>query len=188
MTAQDLLQPPWTYKLKVSDYLALNERGAFEGLRTELIEGEIIVMNPQYRPHARVKMALYDALRDALVGLGSELRPLVEVSLDLSPTSLPDPDILVTSEPDGDGPVPVASVLLVVEVADTSLKLDLTRKSELYARHGVPEYWVADVNGRVIHQMWGPAGEAYAERREVAFGEAVEGVTIKGLSVATSGI
>lgn len=169
MTAQDL-QPPQTYKLTVADYLALDERGAFQGLRTELIEGEIIVMNPQYRPHARVKMALYDALRDALLPPGSELRPLVEVSVGLSPTSLPDPDILVTSEPVGEGPVPIASVRLLVEVADTSLKLDLGRKAALYARHGVPEYWVADVNGRVIHQLWAPAGEAFAERREVAFG------------------
>jgi Uma2 family endonuclease len=188
MTAQDLLTPPTKYKLTVADYLALDRTGAFEGLRTELIEGEIIVMNPQYRPHARTKMALYDALRDTLRATGSPLTPLSEVSVELSPNSLSDPDIALTDDPAGDGPVPVNTVQLLVEVSDTTLKLDLTRKAILYAAAGIPEYWVADVNGRVIHQMWAPAGEAYAERREVAFGEVVEAVTIGGLRVETGGL
>lgn len=188
MTAQDLLRPPAKYKLTVADYLMLDERGAFEGLRTELIEGEIIVVNPQYRPHARVKMALYDALRDALRAIGSPLVPLVEVSLDLTRNSLAEPDILVTSEPDGDGPVPVQSVRLLAEISSTTLEYDLKAKAAVYAAAGIPEYWVTDVNGRVLHQLWAPAGEAYAERREVAFEEVVEAVTIKGLRVETTGI
>lgn len=44
------------------------------------------------------------------------------------------------------------------------------------------------MNGRVIHQLWAPADEAYAERREVAFGEVVEAVMIKGLHAATSAL
>ena len=45
------------------------------------------------------------------------------------------------------------------------------------ARAGVPEYWVADVNGRVIHQMGAPVDDANVERREVAFGAQVEAST-----------
>lgn len=188
MTAQDLLRPPAKYKLTVADYLTLDERGAFDGLRTELIEGEIIVMNPQFRPHALVKMELYDGVRDALRALKHQMRAMVEVSLAISQNSLPDPDVLVTTEPAGQGPVPLNSVKLVIEVSDTSLSSDLRDKSALYAAAGIPEYWVADVNGRVIHQLWAPAGEAYAERREVAFGEVVEAVTIMGLRVETGGL
>ena len=47
----------------------------------------------------------------------------------------------------------------------------------------MPEYWVVDVTGRVIHQMWSPGAEGYAERREAAFGERIEAVTIEGLTV-----
>jgi len=188
MTAQDLVGPPTKYSLKVADYLALDREGAFAGMRTQLIRGEIIVMNPQHRPHARVKMALYDALRKALAETELPLTPLVEVSVALSPTSLPDPDIVVTGEPEGDGPVPLGSVHLLVEVSDSTLKFDLEDKVAIYAGAGVPEYWVADVNGRVIHQLWAPAGEGYAGRREVAFGKVVEAVTIEGLRVERGGL
>jgi len=188
VTVQELQSPPRTYKIKVADYLALAGTGAFEGLRTELIEGEIIVLNPQFRPHGMVKMELYDRLRDALRALASPLRPVTEFSLEVEPNTLVDPDILVTSEPAGSGPVPLHAARLIVEVSDTSLELDLTRKLRLYARNGVPEYWVADVNGRVIHQMWGPAGEAYGERREVAFGEVMQAATVEGLRVETDAL
>jgi Uma2 family endonuclease len=175
---------PLPVKLRVEDYLALDEIGAFSDYaKTELIEGEIVFMNAQHRPHARVKMALYDGLRDALGASETGLTPLVEVSISAPPHNVPEPDIVVTSEPDGDGLVPLASIKLIVEVADTTLRNDLERKAALYARLGVSEYWVADLNGRVIHQLWAPAGEAYAERREVAFGEVVAATTITGLWV-----
>jgi Uma2 family endonuclease len=187
MTAQDLL-PPQTYKLKVADYLALDERGAFEGLRTELIEGEIIVMNPQARPHMFVKDELAYRLRRALEAIGSELFVGTEASTELDEESLPQPDILLTSAPRGEGFVPLISVVLVVEVSATTLDYDMKRKLALYARAGVPEYWVADVNGRVIHQLWAPTGDDYAQRREVAFGEVVAAVTVEGLRVETTAI
>jgi hypothetical protein len=53
---------------------------------------------------------------------------------------------------------------------------------------GVAEYWVVDVKARVIHQMWSPQREAYAERGEGKFGDRIEAVTIEGLTVNTAGI
>lgn len=188
MTAQQVSKAPDRYRLTVADYLTLDRSGAFAGKRTELIEGDIIIMNPQFRPHGMVKMELYDGLRDALRNLSLGMRPVIEFSLELSGNSLPDPDILVTSEPAGEGPVPLHSVKLIVEVADTSLLIDLGRKAALYASHGVPEYWVADVAGRVIHQMWAPEGDAYTKRREVPFGGAMTATTIAGLAVETHGL
>jgi Uma2 family endonuclease len=190
MTAQDLLEPPGRYKLKVADYLTLHRSGAFEGLRTELIEGEIIVMNPQARRHLFVKSELAYRLRRALEKIGSSLFVAVDGTVELTGDShsLPEPDIFLTSAPHGEGYVQVESVALAVEVAATSLDLDLERKAPLYARHGIPEYWVADVNRGAIHQMWGPTGGAYCERQEVKFGELIEAATIDGLAVETSGI
>ncbi|HEV2748877.1 MAG TPA: Uma2 family endonuclease [Allosphingosinicella sp.] len=188
MTAQDLLKPPGRYKLKVADYLTLDRSGAFEGMRTELIDGEVIVMNPQARRHMFIKDELAYRLRRALEEIGSSVFVGTEGSVELAEHSLPQPDILLTSEPRGEGFVPLSSVALVVEVSVTTLEFDLERKAPLYARHGVGEYWVVDVNGSVIHQMWAPEGQAYAERREVRLGDRIEARTIEGLAVETAGI
>jgi Uma2 family endonuclease len=180
---------PLPLKLRIEDYLLLDRSGAFDAYaKTELIEGEIFYMNAQHRPHARVKMALYDALRDGLRESGAGLTAFVEASFEAPTYNVPEPDIVLTSEPEGDGLIPLRSIALVVEVADTTLRNDLERKAALYARLDIPEYWVADVNGRVVHQMWAPEGEAYAERREVPFGEMIDETTIAGLTVETSGI
>ena len=172
-------------KLRVQDFLLLDERGAFDAYaKTELLDGEIYFVNAQHRPHASMKMKLYDAIRDALRAAGSGLRPVVEASVELSEHDAPEPDIFLTSEPDGDGLYPGSSVALVVEVADTTLAGDLTTKAAIYARGGVPEYWVADVNGRVAHRLWAPDGDGYAERSQHAFGDDVTAATIAGLAIS----
>lgn len=176
-------------KLRVGDYLVLDRSGAFaDYAKTELIEGEILFMNAQHRPHALLKMRLYDRIRDALREAGSGLLPLVEASIALPPYDAPEPDIVLTSEPEGEGLIPLSSVALIVEVSDATLELDLGRKAALYARHGIPEYWVADVKGRRIHQMWAPEGETYTERREVKLPGRIEAATIEELVVDAADI
>ena len=174
-------------RLTAADFELLDRSGAFAAYRkTELVDGEIWFVNAQHRPHGMVKMRLYDALSAALKQLGSDYRAVCEFTLALSSTDRPEPDVMLTSEPDGEGAVPLASVPLVIEVSDTTLADDLGVKLRRYAAAGVPEYWVADVNARVIHQMWAPAAEAYSERREAAFADIVSAVTISGLVVVTS--
>ncbi|WP_366930206.1 Uma2 family endonuclease [uncultured Sphingomonas sp.] len=58
-----------------------------------------------------------------------------------------EPDITLTSEPDGTRLIPLHSVRPIIEVADTTLRSDITCKSAIYAQHSIPEYWVVDVNG-----------------------------------------
>ncbi len=58
----------------------------------------------------------------------------------------------------------------------------------IYAQAGVPEYWVADVKARVIHQMWAPSGLTYAERRVITFGDRVQSETMNGLGVDTAAL
>ncbi|WP_375394987.1 Uma2 family endonuclease [uncultured Sphingomonas sp.] len=187
MTIQEQLAPG-KYKLTVDDYLRLAEAGAFGGRRTELIDGEVIVMSPQFRPHGMVKLELYDELLIASRALGSPLRPVVEFSLDLATNAMPDPDIMLTNEPRGAKAVPLASVALVIEVSDTTLNDDLSAKQRLYATAGIPEYWVADVNARVIHQMWSTNGDKYARQANIEFGTKIASATITGLSIETSNL
>jgi Uma2 family endonuclease len=184
MTAHERLRPG-KYRLRVEDYERLVETGVFGEARTELIEGEVIVLTPQFRPHGIVKMDLYDQLREMLRAQGSSFRPVVEFSLALSPENMPDPDIMLTSEPRGPRAVPRESVPLVIEVSDTTLADDLGVKLRLYARFGVPEYWVADVNARVIHRMWSPSVDRFESSDEVMFGEPIASATIDGLTIKT---
>jgi Uma2 family endonuclease len=176
-------------KLRIEDYLRLHEAGAFERYaKTELIDGVVYAMNPQHRPHGFAKDELAYRLRRALEAMGSDLHVATEQSVAMIPHNQPEPDIILTTEPRGPGAIPGTSVALLVEVAHTSLDHDLLRKAPVYADRCVAEYWVLDVNAGLIHQMWSPQGEAYAERREVKLGERIEAATIRGLAVETAGI
>ncbi len=180
---------PLRVKLRVEDYLTLDELGAFDAYgKTELIDGEVVYMNAQHRPHARIKSRLFRLIADELDRLGSNLEALVEGSIAMPPHNVPEPDIALTAEPEGKGLIPLASLALVIEVADATVKNDLGRKQRIYASARVPEYWVVDVNLSVIHQMWAPAGESYAERREIAFGASIAAATIDGLTIDTQPI
>ncbi len=114
--------------------------------------------------------------------------PLVEASIDLGPNDTPEPDLTLTSEPDGKGLVPGHSVALVIEVSDTTLASDLTRKAAIYARGGIAEYWVADLEARAVHQFWRTDGTAYEQRTTVAFGETLRSKTIEALSLDLIGL
>lgn len=182
-----LTTTPTPVRLRVEDYLLLDRAGAFDGYhKTELLAGEIFYMNAQHRPHAYAKSELAYRLRRALEALDAGLAVLMEASVAMPPVSAPEPDIIVTDEPRGPGLVPLASVKLLVEVADTTLHGDLTRKAGLYAEAGVPEYWVVDIGEGVIHRLWMPGGRGYADQDEVRFGSPVAAATLPGLSVETN--
>ncbi len=171
------------HRLSVNEFLLLDREGAFGLRNAELIDGEVFYMSPKHRPHARTITQLVIKLAAALEATHSRLTALTDVSVQLSEHDCPEPDIVLTSEPEGDGLIPLASVALIVEVADSTLSTDLGVKAALYARAGVPEYWVADVAGKVIHQMWAPGAEGFAQRREVAFGERMVAETVIGLGI-----
>ena len=191
MTVHDhsaVLQPD-PYKLRITDFLLLDSSGSFDShAKTELLAGDIYYMNAQHRPHGRAKMRLYDLLRDVLATHPSSLVVAVEVSVALSEYDAPEPDLTLTTEPDGDGLIPGSSVALIIEVADSTLDTDLGRKATLYAAADVAEYWVVDVNGRVTHQFWLPDAGRYAHHNQVDFGSPLKAKTIGGLDIETSSL
>ena len=177
---------PDRHLLTVGDFLILNQAGAFEEVgRVELIEGQIFRMAPLHRPHARIVPLLSIALDRAIQALDVGLEVLAEPSAELETHSLPQADIVVADIADEDF-VSRSTVRLLIEVAASSLRHDLGRKLRLYARTGVPEYWVVDVHGRTIIRFHSPAGEDYAERAAFAFGAPVPSATIPGLTVDTA--
>lgn len=189
MTALRKWDEPRPVRLTVEDFARLHDSGAFQAYaKTELIEGVIVAMNSQWSDHARAKSLLFRRLADAVDAAMPGFEAWAEVSVAMPPENMPEPDIVVTSFRGGHEAVPVGTVALLVEVADTTAAYDLGRKAKIYASAGVPEYWVIDLHPGVVHQMWAPQGEAYAERREVALGERLDAATIEGLKVETNGL
>ena len=179
---------PEKLRLTVEDFLLLNDSGAFADYsKTELIDGEIWYMAAQHSRHARIKTNLGVELAIKMRELRSPLRPIIEASTRVSALSLPEPDIVV-SDYKGPHVVPLETVALIVEVSDSTLDVDLGRKLRLYARAGIAEYWVVDVEGRQVLCMWAPEGERYLGDGAVAFGERLASRTVAGLEVASDGL
>jgi Uma2 family endonuclease len=186
MTAQlPISTSPQTAKLTARDFWLLADAGAFEGfVKTELIEGEIQVVNAVHSRHAKAHATLTGELGMALRKLESSFILLSTPSTALSDDSIPEPDIAIASKAEGKA-VSGADILLAVEISDTTLDHDLGRKMRLYARHGIPEYWVVDVDGKRILRHSGPGSDGYQVCDEVAFGAPLEAVTMAGLVVET---
>lgn len=178
------------FRFSVDQFLALCDQGLFDAYaKSELIEGEIVVMNAQHARHARAKSRLLQRLANALDAMGSPLEALSEASVRLDDGSLPEPDITLTSYR-GTGVVPVETVALLIEVSDSTLEIDLGRKADLYAQAGVPEYWVIDVNENraLLHANPRGDGSGYDGQVDVPFGAPLHAATIEGLAVETAGL
>ena len=178
------------FRFTVDQFLALCDQGLFDDYaKSELIEGQIVVLNAQHSRHSRVKSRLARRIGNSLEALGSPLERQVEASVQLSDGSLPEPDIVLTTYR-GDGVVPVGTVALLIEVADSTLATDLGRKADLYAQAGVPEYWVIDLNENraLLHAHPRSDGSGYDGQRDVPFGEPLHASTVKGLTAEMTGL
>lgn len=131
--------------------------------RLELLEGEIIAMAPQKSRHATAIRLLEEALRRCFDS-GYDIRSQLPLALD--ERSEPEPDItVVPGSPRDYRDAHPDTAVLIVEVADASLVYDRTRKLSAYARAGIPEYWILDLDGEVLEVCRQPLGDAYGERR-----------------------
>jgi Uma2 family endonuclease len=173
----------------VQDYERIDAIGAFAGIgKTELIDGVVYRLSPQFRPHGFAKDELAYRLRRALEQLGSVLHVATEQSVDLGPHSEPQPDIVLTSEAQGERAIPGSSVVLVIEISGTTLAFDLGEKALTYAAAGIPEHWVVDLKGKTPHMHSQPGPSGYPKPHQIAFGERVASATIAGLSVESTGL
>ncbi len=123
------------------------EAGSFDSQRVELIEGELIDMPPQKDPHAWTISRLVHALRTVFP---DPYWIKIQATQRLGDISGPEPDIAVLSGPPSPPARKKPEVLLVIEVSETTLRYDLGDKASLYAKHGITDYWVANV---IDHQM-----------------------------------
>ncbi len=178
---------PTRYRLRVADYLLLHEQGSFQGKETELVDGEVFFMSPEWRPHFRIKSELVHRLHAAVQKAGLPYFVGTEGSVALTENDMPRPDISLTDEAEGEGAIPIATVPLAIEVSSTSLETDIGPKALRYAAAGLTEYWVVDVSGRLIHRFWSPSAEGYEQHDHIAFGEPLACATLPGLTIRTTG-
>lgn len=175
------LPPPQPFRFSVQDYYRLGEIGILkEEDRVELIQGEIIMMPPIDITHAQSTNRSTKALL-RLLGGAYDVRNQTPVRL--ATDSEPVPDLSVAKLKDYKAHPTAADILLVLENSNTSLKEDLGRKKLMYASAGIPEYWVVDLNARVLHVFARPKGGDYMEHRIHEEKETVQSITLKPLKL-----
>lgn len=131
--------------------------------RVELIDGMLVETSPQSERYVHSIQALNMRLVPVAAAAGLVVGPQLPLDVE-SPTSLPEPDFAVT--PPGPSDRYPERAVLVVEIAVSSLRMDLGRKAALYAAAGIPEYWVVDVDAEelVVHREPRPEGYSSIDR------------------------
>jgi len=153
------LGPERVRPLRRVEYERLVAEGAFEDERVELLGGVIVEMSPRDPRH---DFAI-ERLNARLVELGrgrASVRP--QLSFVASDDSVPEPDLALVPVADYSAAHPT-NALLVIEVANASLRKDRSIKAEIYARAGVPEYWVVDLAGRCVEIRTAPQDGVYTK-------------------------
>ena len=162
--ATDVLSrhPVPRHRLTVADYHRLGEAGILgQDDRVELLEGQLIDMSPIGPRHALA----VDALTELLVsGVSGRAVVRVQNPITLDSGSEPQPDVAVVrrrwSGYPRAHPGP-GDILLLIEVADTSLELDLGAKRAIYARAGIGEFWIVDLTTDTVLVHRDPDGDGY---------------------------
>jgi Uma2 family endonuclease len=145
-----------------------------EDARLELIRGEIVEMAPIGLPHA-VCVARLNRLLGLLVGSAALVWPQNN-PLHVPGHSRPEPDLTLLRWRDdyyaAGTPTP-QDVILLIEVADTSVTYDRAVKGKLYAEAGIAEYWIVNLRARVVEVYSDPASGVYRRTRSVKPGKSL---------------
>jgi Uma2 family endonuclease len=135
----------------------LEPSGLWEQQHLELIWGDLINKMGKNRPHTNVLILIQAWLVGVFGVQFVNPETPIDVAPEDNPTNEPEPDLIVLVKPSREyragNPRP-EDLRLVVEISDSTLLFDLTTKAELYARAGIVEYWVFDINARglVVHR------------------------------------
>jgi Uma2 family endonuclease len=153
-------------KITVEEYEVMYEAGVFKpDERLELINGEILKVAPMNAPHISYVIRLSRIFTERLTkrAIVSTQLPIV-----INEESEPEPDISILRWRSDDyfsGKPKAQDVYAIIEVASTSLLYGRRIKVPLYARVGVPEVWIVNVQARELEVYRNPKGEDYAERQ-----------------------
>lgn len=182
---------PWVPRrpLTVAEYHRMGEVGILtEDDRVELIEGQLIAMSPIGSDHAGTSNTLNRVL---VMAVGDRGVVAVGNPVQLNDLTEPQPDFTVLKPKPDDyrsGTPRPEDVLLVVEIADSSLAYDRTIKRALYARHGIPEFWIVNLRAREVEVCRAPAGDTYGSVSVVRQGGVLEMENLPGVRVPVAAL
>ncbi len=153
-----------------------------EDTHVQLVAGALVAMTPQGPAHARLVHRLTRLLVRAV---SDDLAVLPQLPLTLLEDSEPEPDLaVVRADEAGSRDHHPRSALLVIEIAGDSLRIDRETKASLYARAGVPEYWIVNLAESLVevHRDPDPSG-VYRSKVVVRRGELLASPSVPGLTV-----
>jgi Uma2 family endonuclease len=171
---------PWVARrpITVSEYHRMGEVGILgDGDRVELIEGELVAMSPigSYH-HGTVNKLNHSPVQAVGERAVVSVQGLVRL------------DELSEPEPDQDGHAGPADVLLLIEVADTSLNYDHAVKRALYARHAIQELWIVDLTAGEVEVCRQPEADGYAATVRVGRDGELEPQLLPGVRIQAAAL
>ena len=180
---------PTKHLTNLDEWRRLGEANIFPpDSRLELINGEILQMAPigfNHSGHLNRINKLFARLTSDDVILS------VQNPLQLGDLSEPEPNFMLL-KPNADfysSRHPNANdVLLLIEVADSSLSFDQNQKLRLYALHGIPEYWLLNLNDKYLEVYRKPNGEVYAEKNTLRTGDTITLSQLNEISIRLADI
>jgi len=165
---------PTRTRITTNRYQMMVARGVLTKYdRIELIDGDMLDMAPIGLKHSAITSRLTELFVLAVAGAATVV---VGGPVNLGEFSEPQPDLMLLKRRADfySGKIPEApDVLLLIEVSDNSLAFDQGAKQNLYARYGVPEYWVVDVEGRRVVTHREPRADGYVRTLEFAGSDTV---------------
>lgn len=183
---------PRPFRWTAEEYYRATDAGVFFGRREQLIDGMILEFDATTNYHAVGVEIMRIALHQAF---GEDFWVRSHGPLDLSSYSVPEPDLAVVrggmrSHRNLDTPT---TAVLIVEVSDTTLKVDRETKAALYAASGIEEYWILNVvDGRLevyrepIPETNARLGWFYRSRSDLQPGDSVSPLALPGASIAVA--
>ncbi len=146
--------------------------------RLELIEGDLLEKMSQNGPHSSAIVRL-----TRLLVLATSPQEMVRVQLPfaIGERNMPEPDFaIVTGDPQDYEKNQPETATLIIEVSDSTLTYDRTTKAKLYARAAVPDYWILNLNERILEIYRNPVGTEYTEQTDY---DETQTVTLNGQTV-----
>lgn len=159
-----VLAPEKIRPLMRREYERLVELGVFEDQRIELLRGQLVEMSPQGEIHATVTARLAQLLGGALDIATYDVR--AHSPFAATDDSEPEPDVSVSLRQRRRAYHP-SKALLLIEVAESSLRKDRMIKAAIYAESRTPEYWIVDVRARCVYVYTHPKRGEYTATRRV---------------------
>ena len=174
---------PTPKRFTVSEYEELGKLGFFhEDDRVELLDGEIIEMPAIGGDHAAIVRQL---TRLVVKQVGAGYIVDVQNPIRLNDDSEPQPDLAIIRDRKYSGELPAAAdVLLLIEVADSSIDYDRNRKMPRYAAAGIPESWLVDVTAQTIARYGDLYNGRYQQIAIAQRGQALDSMVLPAVNLA----